>query len=70
MKINEDRYSADLENHLGDTFKKCVDIFRPVHKYIKKLSKKDGDVDEKERTKYLCKLGDHITSHVEKMNIS
>uniref|UniRef100_A0AC34R8T1 Uncharacterized protein n=1 Tax=Panagrolaimus sp. JU765 TaxID=591449 RepID=A0AC34R8T1_9BILA len=59
MKINEEKFSKDLDDQSRNTFKRCVELFRPVHKYIKKLSKNKEDekeLDKEDYIRYLCKL--------------
>ena len=69
MRVNEETYGGDLDDQKNSTFKQCVNIFMPAHKYIKKLTKKkdEKEIDKEDWLRYLCKLGDHITSHIEKM---
>uniref|UniRef100_A0AC34Q7P0 Helicase C-terminal domain-containing protein n=1 Tax=Panagrolaimus sp. JU765 TaxID=591449 RepID=A0AC34Q7P0_9BILA len=73
MKINEEKFSKDLDDQSRNTFKRCVELFRPVHKYIKKLSKNKEDekeLDKEDYIRYLCKLGDHIANYIESLNVS
>uniref|UniRef100_A0A7E4ZSG7 Helicase C-terminal domain-containing protein n=1 Tax=Panagrellus redivivus TaxID=6233 RepID=A0A7E4ZSG7_PANRE len=67
--VISDAYGKDLDNQKGDTFKKCVDNFRPVQKYIRKLTESKGK-DDNTYDRSLVKLGDHITKTVEDMNAS
>uniref|UniRef100_A0AC34FVV7 Chromodomain-helicase-DNA-binding protein 1-like C-terminal domain-containing protein n=1 Tax=Panagrolaimus sp. ES5 TaxID=591445 RepID=A0AC34FVV7_9BILA len=65
----KDRYAEELNDQSSSIFKKCVEKFTPVSKYIKKLSKSVKD-DDSDFYRYLMKLGDHITSQVEDMAAS
>lgn len=62
----KERYGEALEDQNSSVFKKCVEKFMPVSKYIKKLSKDLKD-DDSDFSRYLLKLGDHITSQIEGM---
>lgn len=65
----KEKYGEALDDQESSTFKKCVEKFTPVSKYIRKLSKDLKD-DEDDYYRYLVKLGDHITSEIEKMTDS
>lgn len=69
LPINK-RYLQALDDENSPVFKKCVEKFMPVHKYIKKLSKGLKENDHSDFYRYLVKLGDHITSHIEELSVA
>uniref|UniRef100_A0A915DK52 Helicase C-terminal domain-containing protein n=1 Tax=Ditylenchus dipsaci TaxID=166011 RepID=A0A915DK52_9BILA len=65
ITLNIVRYKNDLKDRKSAMFKKCVELFRPVHKAIKKLN---GEKPHSEQgLRHLLKLGDHITGCIVKM---
>ncbi|CEF66390.1 Chromodomain-helicase-DNA-binding protein 1 [Strongyloides ratti] len=62
-ELDNDKYSHDLIDKKGKAFTKCVEILKPVSKYITKLLKSKDDEEDK-GLKYLLKLGDHITGAI------
>uniref|UniRef100_A0A0N4ZU70 Chromodomain-helicase-DNA-binding protein 1 n=1 Tax=Parastrongyloides trichosuri TaxID=131310 RepID=A0A0N4ZU70_PARTI len=62
-EINNDKYSQDLSDRKGKVFTKCVEILKPVSKYITKMLKTKDDEEDKS-SRYLIKLGDHIADAI------
>uniref|UniRef100_A0A0N5BW97 DNA helicase n=1 Tax=Strongyloides papillosus TaxID=174720 RepID=A0A0N5BW97_STREA len=62
-ELKSEKYSQDLIDKKGKAFTKCVEILKPVSKYITKLLKSKDDEEDKS-LKYLLKLGDHITDAI------
>lgn len=63
MKVHKEKYGVELEKRDGPIFAKCVEVLKPISKYLKKLVA-CGDPTSAEGIKYLTKLGDHITDQV------
>uniref|UniRef100_A0AC35TH50 DNA helicase n=1 Tax=Rhabditophanes sp. KR3021 TaxID=114890 RepID=A0AC35TH50_9BILA len=59
LQIDTIKYSQDLDDKKGKTFKKCIDLYKPVSKYIRKLVNCE-DLDTDDSRRYLLKLGDFI----------
>lgn len=62
MAMNKRKYEADLKDRNSPTFTRCVELFRPSSKYIKKMVA-DGDPLTGNGLKYLIKLGILIILH-------
>lgn len=62
LRINKEKYGSELADRTGPTFKQCVEILRPVIKYLKKMNAEGGPTSE--WLKSLRKLGDHIVDYV------
>lgn len=62
LKINKEKYGNDLNDREGSIFKQCVEIFRPLIKYIKKMNSEG--LSTSEGLKSFRKLGDHIIEYV------
>lgn len=65
MRLHESRFKDELNDRKGDIFVRCVDLFRPVCKSIKKMNNKEPH--SAESLKYLVRLGNHITQHITHM---
>lgn len=63
MRVNKEKYGGELADRSGATFKQCVEILRPVIKYLKKMNAEGGHTSE--WLKSLRKLGDHIIEYVQ-----
>lgn len=62
LKLSEPKYKSKLSDKKSDIFARCVELFRPVYKSIKKMNSKGPHSSDS--LKYLIKLGDHITLHI------
>lgn len=62
LKLSEPKYKSKLSDKKSDIFSRCVELFRPVYKSIKKMNIKEPHSSD--FLKYLVKLGDHITLHI------
>lgn len=60
---NSQFFLFTVKDRKGDAFLKCVAIFRPAVRFIKKMNGEER-VNSTRRLRYLMKIGDILAEHV------